>query len=345
MLRVKNSLSRSLQVILSSVFMVWMSWAYLLPDPANSFFAWLVMGFFFIAFAIGCYRLFDRRVKVILDDRGVCFPENISESILWAEISGFVVSKKQHSFKFYIVYKSGETRRFSFFVLDTPHLVIQKFADLAIERANIGTGERKSKKKIAAMGLADFVETGNDGVVGIGHPELTAKMPAAGKGKFIEVSAGLESARAGIASIEEEMSDLESRVEENLVSDSTEESELLDATVTSETYLKSPWIFPPWFSNDGVVNEMTWFCALFSGMTAFLFMASYLSDYLGGPPKIGVFEQMVVIVGAGPIGALAMYLRNFREYSRYSSYLPTHKSNKNPAGQNQGRVKTRKKRR
>ncbi|MDD3149045.1 MAG: hypothetical protein PHD82_17275 [Candidatus Riflebacteria bacterium] len=343
MLRVKNSIQRSLQIMLSSLLMIWISWAYLVPDPANSFFAWAVIAFFFLTFSIGCFRLLDRRTKVMLDERGVSFPGRNSEMIAWEEISDFIVSEKPHSCQFYIVLKTGQTRRLWFFLLDTSHQAIQQLADMAIKRASEGICAAKPPQKVSAMGLADFVKDGQSDMGGAQRFDKPRPLPAGKAQTSSEVFA--DQYQADNESSVNETDYLDNRVEESRFVESEEDSKLLDPTVTSKTYLQSPWLFPPWFSNDGVVNEMLWFCAIFSGMTAFLFMASYLSDDLGGPPKIGIFEQLVIIICAGPLGAIAMYIRRFSDYSRYRPYQPNSRKRKMPDGQNQGKVKTRRKRR
>ena len=102
-----------------------------------------------------------------------------------------------------------------------------------------------------------------------------------------------------------------------------------------ESLLKEHWLLPPWFSDDRIINEMTWVWVLASGVAAMLMVMSWYDP--GGPPKISIFAQVVFVVAIGPVFMLIWYLLNLEDYTKYRSLWPsgpeTRRGTKSPAKQ------------
>ncbi len=166
------------------------------------------------------------------------------------------------------------------------------------------------RQKAGKKSLAEFVE-----------PDRTAAPSAVLPSSAAEDSDHAEKVFADGNAVDEGDADFDEPADtddENLDSGSAETAPE-KTEKPADSYLTSPWLFPPWFSADGITNDIIWTAFISSGGTAFLFIFAYFDDM--GPPKISVAEQILIVIAAGIFGPIFLYLSSFlKDGSTYRSW-------------------------
>ncbi len=159
MLKVKNSILRSLLVIAGSLLFAWIAWTVLIPgDEGNKVIAWGSFLFFSATLIKGIVNLFDRRAKILIDANGIYFPGRKRGIIDWSEIKEFEIERNEYQDIIWIELKRGESLHFKMFYLDIPPEVLHKHVESCMRHA-AGLPDREELRKNAGKkGLADFVE-------------------------------------------------------------------------------------------------------------------------------------------------------------------------------------------
>ena len=157
MLTVKNSILRSLLVIIVSLLFVWMAWAVLIPGNGNKFIAWGCFLFFSFTLIKGVCNLFDRRAKILIDANGIYFPGQQRSIIDWSEIKEFEIERNKHQDVIWIELKRGESLHLTMFYLNIHPEELHKHVESCMMRA-AGLPDREELRKNAGKkGLAEFV--------------------------------------------------------------------------------------------------------------------------------------------------------------------------------------------
>lgn len=281
MLEARNSIWRSLFQIMISALFVVMGWTILTPDVINNPIPWLTVIFFSGTMLRGVYLLFDRRAKILLDQHGVYFPGRHPTIISWEEITHFKADSSKHDISIEIDLKNKDLLDFKFFFLNVSCEQLNQCALQAIRRVR--------REKRAKLGYEAAISE-------------TAGEYSKNESKDSEM-AWMHSSEALSAEDADEIDDD------------------YDSKEIEESILKEHWLLPPWFSDDRIINEMTWVWVLASGVSAMIMVMSWYDP--GGPPKISIFAQVVFVVAMGPVFMLIWYLLNLEDYTKYRSRWPS----------------------
>jgi hypothetical protein len=274
MLTVKNSILRSLLVIIVSLVFVWIAWTVLIPgDEGNKFIAWGCFCFFFATFFKGVYHLADRRVKILIDANGIYFPGQQRSIIDWSAIKEFEIERNQYQDVIWIELKRGEPLYLKMFYLNIRPEELHRHVESCMMRA----AGNESYEDDAGSDESENSDAGNAET----EPEMVAEDFEA------ELNKSLDS---------EELEDSED-------SDELEEAGDPDASILTQA-----WHLPAWFSDEPVTNDIIWTGVLTGGIVAMLFGLTYLA---GDPPKISLAEQIMVVIAFGVLAPFFLFMFSF----------------------------------